>query len=145
MRDLLEQRPDERLRVPVLVRVEVRRRATYEGHEALELPLQRFYGVTRDRFGRESRAPPRQFRDPPSTELDVQADAKLGSFASVGGGLRRSRPLDHEAGARHDSALVRLDDPSVDASANAEVVGVDDDELQWPTSRQAGFSRWALL
>ena len=65
-----------------------------------------------------------------SRQLDVQAHAQLGMCARVGGRLLGARPIDHQAGAGDDAPLVRLDDPAVDARAEAEVVGVDDHVLR---------------
>jgi ABC-type polysaccharide/polyol phosphate export permease len=51
-------------------------------------------------------------------------------FAGIFRRVGRSRTVHHQAGARHDPALVRLDDPSIDAAAEPEIVGVDDEQSQ---------------
>jgi hypothetical protein len=55
----------------------------------------------------------------------MQAEVELASFASVDGSLERGRPVDHQTRACHDALLVGLDHAAVDASAEAEVVGID--------------------
>jgi hypothetical protein len=57
----------------------------------------------------------------------MQTEVELGVLASIARCLDRSRLVDHEARARDDAALVGLDDAAVDASAEAEVIGVDYD------------------
>ena len=56
----------------------------------------------------------------------MESEAQLGSAARVRGRLLRSRLIDHQARTGDDSVFVRFDDAAIDASAVAEVVGVDD-------------------
>jgi ABC-type polysaccharide/polyol phosphate export permease len=60
----------------------------------------------------------------------MKSDGELRVLAGIFCGLGRSRTVHHQAGARHDPALIGLDDPSIDAAAESEVVGVDDEESQ---------------
>src|SRR5439155_7513992 len=59
-------------------------------------------------------------------EIDVEPEAQVRVSATVGCCLASCRPPHHEARARHDPVLVRLCDALVDAVAEPEVVGVDD-------------------
>src|SRR5262245_47931277 len=62
----------------------------------------------------------------PLAQIDVQANAQRGLRPGAGRGRLRGGPADHQARARHDPVLVRLDDAPVDAGTLTEVVGVDD-------------------
>jgi len=57
----------------------------------------------------------------------VQADAQPGVRARVLCGLHRGRPPNHQAGARDNSLFVRECNAAIDASAAAEIVGIDDE------------------
>src|SRR5579875_190544 len=61
----------------------------------------------------------------PFTEVYVQAEAQFWLPASVGSSLFCSYAVDHQAGARHDAILEGLDDATVHASAEPEIIGVD--------------------
>jgi Methyltransferase domain len=56
----------------------------------------------------------------------VQPDAEVGSLSRQGRSLDGAGTVDHEARARHDAPVVRLEDPSIDARRVTEVIGVDD-------------------
>jgi hypothetical protein len=73
---------------------------------------------------------PRSSPNPPPRNLDVKSDRELRVLAGIVCGLERNRTVHHQAGTRHDPALVCLDDPSVDAAAAPEVVGVHDEQFQ---------------
>src|SRR5437773_5831155 len=61
-------------------------------------------------------------------ELEMQADAQRGAFAGQSGRLLRRGPVHHQTRAREDPLAMRFDDPPVDAVAQAEVVGCDDEQ-----------------
>src|SRR2546422_11119841 len=60
----------------------------------------------------------------------MQADAQGRACAAYVSRLFRCGPVDHQARAREDARAMRLDDPAVDAAADAEIVGRDDEELR---------------
>jgi hypothetical protein len=64
--------------------------------------------------------------DAPTIEYEMQADSELRTSTRVLRSLGCRRAIDHQARARDDSALVRLDDSAVDACAAAEIVSVHD-------------------
>jgi hypothetical protein len=59
-------------------------------------------------------------------EVDVEPDAQARMPAGEPDRGARARPVDHQARAGDDAALVRPDDAAVDVLVCAEVVGVDD-------------------
>src|SRR5213078_3125857 len=86
-----------------------RRRRTHELGEVAELTVELGGHV-----GRSS-----------GIELEMQPDAQRGAGATQYGRLDRRRPAHHQARAREDALAMRLDDPAVDAAADAEIVGSD--------------------
>ena len=116
--DVVRPRPhvgqDARVPMHIVVRVHVRRRRADELGEAAELTLELSGHVRR----------------PIRIELEMQADAQGGAGAGHGGGLHARGPVHHQARAREDAVAMRRDDPTVDAAADAEVVGGDDEQLR---------------
>jgi hypothetical protein len=64
----------------------------------------------------------------PGVERHVDPEAELRTPAGLLDRRLRVGELHHEARARHDAAVVRVEDPAVDLGRHAEVVGVHDDE-----------------
>jgi hypothetical protein len=62
----------------------------------------------------------------PFAEIDVQADAEGPRHPGACRGRFGRGPPDHQAGAGHDALLVAAHDAVVDAGAQTEVVGIDD-------------------
>src|ERR1051326_560298 len=63
----------------------------------------------------------------PFAEIKMKADADSTALASVGGGGGGGGLADHEAGAGDNTSFRSFDDAPIDAVAQAEVVGVDDE------------------
>jgi hypothetical protein len=59
-------------------------------------------------------------------EGHVDAEAHVGALPGLPGRLDGVRPVDEQAGARHDAAVERLEDAAVDLRGHPEVVGIDD-------------------
>ena len=126
-RNPLEDRPRAGLAVTVMMRVEMRRVATHQRAKLPELLGDVGLYQSLEFFGRRG-ARPRASLDAPAAELDMQSDTERGAFARILGGLGSRFAVHHQAGARDNSALMGLDDPSVHTAAEPEVVGIDDDE-----------------
>src|SRR5262245_41603866 len=63
----------------------------------------------------------------PFREINVQPDTEPEMSSSVVRRRPGSGPAHHQAGAGQDSRLMRADDSAIDAIAQPEVVGIDDD------------------
>ena len=68
-------------------------------------------------------------------EDEMQPHGEPGTGARDGDGFRRGLARHHEAGARQDAVIVRLEDRAVDAAGETEIVAVDDEPLQARSSR----------
>jgi hypothetical protein len=110
----------------VLMGVEVSRVPSGERPEAVDLAAEIGFGSLSDCRRRACRSPAWDATDPPTSDLGVQTDAEPRSPSRLRDGLDRARPLDHEAAIRHDAFIVCAQDSTVDATAVAEVVGVDE-------------------
>src|SRR5688500_5375198 len=122
-----EDRSESGRPVDMMMRVEMRRVTADQAPKALELPFERRRGVfRRDRSRLPS--PPAKPWTPRGSELDVEPDREPCLFARVRGGLGGRARVHHQARTRDDPVLMRLDDPPVDALAEAEVVGVHDQQ-----------------
>jgi SAM-dependent methyltransferase len=121
-----ENRPRGLVSVTVLVRVEVRRILANEITEACEL-CAHLGGDALLRHGlRATTLLPQPTASWWALELQVQADVEPGLPTRVLGGFVGRRLLHHQACAGDDPTLVCFGDPAVDAWAEAEVIGVDD-------------------
>ena len=69
------------------------------------------------------------------TKIDVQADAQVGMRAGQASCRGGRRPADHQAGAGHDAALVRLDDTTVHTWTLAEIVRINNQKPRHPPPR----------
>jgi lipopolysaccharide transport system permease protein len=113
----------------VVMRVDVSGIAAHELAEPLELQGD-ISGDNASECALRPHERPRPSSHAPTSNLDVEPNSERGVLSGVFGSLGRSPPVHHQAGARHNPALVRLDDPSIDAAAEPEVVGVDDEQSQ---------------
>src|SRR5919197_1387937 len=62
----------------------------------------------------------------PFTEIDMEAQVEVWVCPTVARSCSRRRPADHEAGAGHDATAMSFDNPPIDASALAKIIGIDD-------------------
>src|SRR2546426_3456127 len=95
--------------VHVLVGVEVRRVATDEHAETLELPNELLFRIP----GYLVNTRPAVVARDPLAKIDVQADSECRACAGVGRRLLCRRPPNHQACTGDDAALVRLDHAAV--------------------------------
>src|SRR6188474_3308510 len=120
----IEDRPDRLLGVHVLVRVEMGGIAPQELAAERELRAYlRFDGANVPAVDPLVQRDPLAAAIDPFAEVDVESNTQPRVRERIRGSGRCGMPAHHQAGARHDSALVRLYDAAVDPVALTEIVG----------------------
>jgi hypothetical protein len=110
----------------MLVRVEMRWISAHEQPKALELTLQVLRRPSLHDGGGPRRSPLRKPGRLPAPNLNMQPKPEARSLPCPVSSLARRRALHHQARARDDAVGVGSEDPLVDALAEAEIVGIDD-------------------
>src|SRR5262245_1391404 len=117
-RQLEEVREQPRIPVPVVMHVEMARRAAHQLVEARELAPERCGPAVLDRV-----------------HVEVQAHAERGRGACQPGRLLAPGGIDHQARAAQDPVPMGFEDAAVDPPARAEVVAVHDQALHRTAGR----------
>lgn len=126
-RQVGQDRPHRFAPMHVLVGIKVRRVSSHQSPERRQLLLHfrcHRLGILwiRDQIQHISVA----VAPYPFPQIDVQPNRERGLSQCQGRCPGRVGPANHETGARHNSALVGLNDPSIDSRAHPEVIGIDD-------------------
>jgi hypothetical protein len=142
----LKGRPKRLASVAVVVRIEMSGIAADQLAESLELSCE----VSCDGLPQSPVRPderPWSPSDAPASQFHVQSDGQLGMLSAILGRFASRRAGHHQAGARYDPVLMRLDDSSIDAAAAAEVVGIHDEHPQALSKIAANLRRctWGAM